>query len=171
MRPTRALLLLAVLAGVACGKAAPPPAVPEAPVAEEPAPPAPPPPLYERLGGKDAVTGIVDAFVSNVMADKRVSKLFAKTTGPKLDHFKEMLAAQLCEASGGGCAYTGKSMKDAHAGMKITDAQFEAILQDMSLALEEKQVAKDAAKELTDKLTALHDDIVVAAPKPAKVGP
>jgi hemoglobin len=169
MSHSRALFVVAALsallcAGVACAKNVPPPAVAEVPVVEQPPAPAPPPSLYERLGGKDAVASIVDSFLSNVTADKRVSKLFAKTTGPKLDHLKEMLSAQLCNASGGGCDYTGKSMKDAHAGMKITDAQFDAIIQDFTLALEEKQVAKDAEKEMLDKLTAMHDDIV-AAPK------
>jgi hemoglobin len=131
-------------------------------------PPAPAlPPLYERLGGKDGVAGIVESFISNATTDKRVSKFFAKTTGPKLDYFKAMLTAQLCDISGGGCDYAGKSMKEAHAGLTITDAVFDAIMQDFSLALEERQVGKDAEKELLDKLAAMHDDIV-GAPRKAQ---
>jgi hemoglobin len=76
------------------------------------------------------------------------------------------MADQICQLSGGGCQYTGKSMADAHAGMKITDGQFDAIVQDLSLALEEKQVSKDNQKELLDKLAALHDDIVTVKKKP-----
>jgi peptidoglycan/LPS O-acetylase OafA/YrhL len=53
---------------------------------------APPPSLYQRLGGKDGVAAVIDSFVGNVSADKRVNKLFAKTTGPRLDHFKQMIA-------------------------------------------------------------------------------
>jgi hemoglobin len=73
-----------------------------------------------------------------------------------------MLADQLCELSGGGCHYAGKSMQDAHAGMMINDVQFDAIIQDLSLALEERQVSKDNEKELLDKLATLRDDIVFA---------
>jgi hemoglobin len=165
---SRLLLCMILVAGAfACATKGPPPAVAEVDigVAAVPAPPPPPPSLYERLGGKEGVAGVIEAFMSNVQADKRVNKFFAKTTGPKLEHFTQMLADQLCEASGGGCEYTGKSMKDAHAGMKITDAQFDAIVQDLSLALEEKQVSKDNEKELLDKLAGLHDDIVGAKKK------
>jgi hemoglobin len=167
MKVSSALLVSVVLlvsAAFACAKKLPPAASAEVDINATPAPPpdAGPPPLYERLGGREGVAQIIDTFVSNLQADKRVNKVFAKTTGPKLDHFTQMLADQLCEVSGGGCQYTGKSMKDAHAGMKITDAQFDALVQDLSLAMEEKQVSKDNQKELLDKLATLHDDIVAA---------
>jgi hemoglobin len=160
----------------ACGKKLPPPVIAEVAVA----PPAPPPPppgptLYERLGGKTGLAEVIDTFVSNIQADKRINKTFAKTTGPKLEHFTQMLADQLCSVAGGGCSYSGKPMGEAHTGMKITDAQFEAFLQDLSLALEEKQVPKDAEKELIDKFAALHDDILGTAasetPAPAAKTP
>ncbi|MEO8797792.1 MAG: hypothetical protein ABI551_07905, partial [Polyangiaceae bacterium] len=61
---------------------------------EDAAPPAPQT-LYDRLGGKDGVAAIVDSLVKNVSADPDVKKAFAKTTGPKLDHFKQMLNDQL----------------------------------------------------------------------------
>jgi len=162
----RLACVVLMAAGISC-KGAPPPEVPQVPVVEE-KPPAPPPepPLYEKLGGHDGVSEIVESFVSNVMADKRVKQAFAKTTGPKLEYFKAMLAAQLCELSAGGCEYTGKTMKDAHAGMKVTDAQFDAIVQDLTLALQEKQVPAEAQKALLDKLGALRDDIVTVKSKP-----
>jgi hemoglobin len=168
MNASRPLVLSVVLvaSAIACGKRLPPPAVAEVQIDAKPdLADAGPPSLYERLGGKEALAGIIESFVSNVATDKRVNKFFAKTTGPKLDHFKEMLADQLCDLSGGGCQYTGKSMADAHAGMKITDAQFDAIVQDLSLALEEKQVSKENEKELLDKLATLHDDVVGAKKK------
>ncbi len=165
MRASALLLFSLVLAsGLACGKKTPPPKAAEVPMSDVATPaPAAPPPLYDRLGGKDGVAGIVESFVSNVAADKRINKFFAKTTGAKLDYFKSMLNLQICEVSGGGCDYSGKSMKDAHAGMKILDAQFDAIVQDLTLALEEKQVPADVQKELLAKILAMHDDIV--APK------
>ncbi len=122
------------------------------------APPAPP--LYERLGGKDGVSAIFDSFLGNIGADKRVKKLFAKTTGPKLEHFKQMFVDQICSITGGGCTYGGKSMKDAHAGMGITEAQWNAVVDDLTLALEERQVSKDDQAELLGKLSAMKDDIV-----------
>jgi hemoglobin len=132
------------------------------PAAEAAPPPPPPPPLYARLGGKEGVAAIVDSFIDDLGADKRLKQAFAKTKGPKLDHFKQMLNDQLCELTGGGCQYTGKIMTDEHAGMKITGAQFDAFVGDFQLALEEKQVAKDDQQQVLDQLNLLKDQIVTA---------
>src|SRR5215470_2302767 len=78
-------------------------------------------PLYDRLGGKPAITAVVDDFIGNVAGDARINQRFANANIPRL---KAMLVDQICEASGGPCKYTGQSMKVAHAGMKITDAEF-----------------------------------------------
>jgi hemoglobin len=153
---------------VACGaKPLPPPAVPEvsldAGTSDADAAVAPPPPLYTRLGGKDGVAAIVDSFIDDLLADKRLQKAFAHTTkGPKLDHFKQMLEDQICEMTGGGCHYTGKTMSDEHAGMKVTSAQFDAFVGDFQLALEEKQVGKDDLQQVLDQLNMLKDQIVLS---------
>ena len=86
--------------------------------------------LFERIGNKEGIVKVVDSFVQNVDADKRVNKLFAKTKADKkrMERFKQMLVEQICELSGGPCKYAGKDMKAAHKGMKITDAQFDAIV-------------------------------------------
>ncbi len=163
---------LSILAGAilvaasfaACGHKKPPvqPEATEA-IVEDAGPPVdatPAPTLYDKLGGKDGVAGVIDSFIANITTDKVVSKYFAKTKGPKLDHFKQMLADQICHEAGGPCQYTGKSMKDAHKGMGITDAQFNAVVQDLNLALQEKQVGKEDADALLAKLGAAQDDIV-----------
>ena len=81
--------------------------------------------LYERLGGKDSITAVVDTFVANVGADKRINGYFASTDLIKL---KRHLVNQICEASGGPCKYTGRTMKQTHAGMGVTDAAFGALV-------------------------------------------
>jgi hemoglobin len=113
--------------------------------------------LYDRLGGKPAITVVVDDFVGNVLTDDLIKARFAATDGPS---FKAKLVDQICEASGGPCKYTGKSMKESHAGMKISDAEFTALVGDLKKALDKNKVG---AREQTDLLTALggmHDDIV-----------
>jgi len=161
-------LLVATLgigfAFAACAHKKPPVTDPTEEVAAQDAGPpvdaAPPPTLYDRLGRKDGVAGIIDSFLANIALDKKVSKLFAKTTGPKLDHFKQMLADQICHEAGGPCEYTGKSMKEAHKGMGITDAQFDAVVMDLKVALQEKQVSAADIDALLGKLGATRDDIV-----------
>ena len=93
--------------------------------------------LYSRLGGKTAITAVVNQFVTNCATDPRINKFFADTAkDPKrLAKFKKNLVDQICQASGGPCKYKGKSMKAAHRGMGITDADFNALVDDLVKAL------------------------------------
>jgi len=105
--------------------------------------------LYDRLGGKPAITAVVDDFVGNVAADSRINLRFQGANIPRL---KTMLVDQICAASGGPCTYTGKSMLEAHRGMKIEDAEFTALVEDLVKSLDKFKVP---AREKTELLTAL----------------
>lgn len=161
----------------ACGSPKPPeePATvaSEAPEPPPPAPAPPPPPsLYERLGKRDALQGIVEELMGNVLADNRISKAFDRDKKDK-DRGKQLAArmlAELCVVAGGGdeCGYDGKSMKDAHKGMNITEAQWDAFMEDLSIAMKTRNVDDALAKELASKLEdQTKADIVTAAPAPA----
>ena len=161
-------LSLAAACGACGGK--PPPVPTEPPVAEvssdagaeltvDAAPPAPKT-LYERLGGKEGVSSVVDLFVKNLTVDPRVNKLFKKGAKDNLEHFKQVLADQICQAAGGGCADGGKSMKEAHKGMQITDSQFDAFVEDLKLALDEKGIAEAEKSELFAAIAPMKDDVV-----------
>lgn len=114
-------------------------------------------PLYDRLGGKPAITAVVDDFVGNVAADTRINQRFAGTNIPRL---KAMLVDQICEASGGPCKYTGRSMQAAHAGMKITDAEFGALVEDLVKSLDKFRVPPEEKKELLSALGGMKGEIV-----------
>jgi len=113
--------------------------------------------LYARLGGQAAITAVVDDFVANVAADTRINKRFANTDIP---HLKQMLGEQICQATGGPCTYTGKSMRDAHVGMKITEAEFNALVEDLSKSLDKFSVAAREKSELLTALGSMKGDIV-----------
>jgi len=118
---------------------------------------APPKSLFDRLGGQAAITAVVDDFVSNVAADKRINSFFANTNIPVL---KKHLGEQLCAATGGGCNYTGKDMKTAHAGMGITTADFNALVEDLGKTLDKFKVPTKEQKELVSILAPMKKDIV-----------
>jgi hemoglobin len=40
--------------------------------------------LYDRLGGKPAITAVVDDFIGNVAGDGRINKRFANANIPRL---------------------------------------------------------------------------------------
>src|SRR5262245_16715622 len=82
--------------------------------------------LYDRLGGYSAISAVVDDFVKNVAADKRINKFFANAN---IDRLKVRLVEQICQGAGGPCVYTGRDMKSAHAGMGIRSKDFDALVQ------------------------------------------
>jgi hemoglobin len=113
--------------------------------------------LYDRLGGKPAISAVVDDFIGNVAADGRINKRFAGTDIP---HLKVMLGDQICEASGGPCKYKGRSMSDAHAGMRITDAEFTALVEDLVKSLDRFKVPAREKSELLGALGGMKSQIV-----------
>jgi len=118
--------------------------------------------LYDRLGGKAAIVAVVDQFVANVAADKRINTFFKATASDKtrLAKFKTNLVNQICQGSGGPCKYTGKTMKAAHKGMGITDANFNALVEDLVAALNKFKVGTKEKNDLLAVLGPMKSDIV-----------
>ena len=113
--------------------------------------------LYDRLGGKPAITAVVDDFVGNVAADKRINGFFARANVP---HLKAMLVDQICEASGGPCKYTGRNMRSAHAGMGVGESDFTALVEDLVKTLDKFNVPSREKNELLAALGSMKKDIV-----------
>ena len=114
-------------------------------------------PLYERLGGKPAITAVVEDFVGRVAADDRINGKFANTDIPRL---KMLLVEQICQASGGPCSYTGRSMKATHAGMGVSKADFDALVGDLVATLNKFKVPEREKNALLGALAPMKKDIV-----------
>ncbi|HEX4422395.1 MAG TPA: group 1 truncated hemoglobin [Kofleriaceae bacterium] len=116
--------------------------------------------LYDRLGKKDAITAVIKDFVEERVAkDARIKSFFVNADIPGLE---TKLVDQICEATGGPCKYTGKDMKTAHAGMKVKDADFNALVEDLKASLDHFKVGDKEQKDLLGALASMHDDIVTA---------
>jgi hemoglobin len=113
--------------------------------------------LYQRLGGYPAIQAVVDDFVGNVAADKRINRFFANTDIPRL---KQNLVNQICAGTGGMCVYTGRDMKSAHAGMGVRSSHFDALVQDLQKTLRKFKVPKKEQGELLAILGPMKRDIV-----------
>jgi hemoglobin len=113
--------------------------------------------LYDRLGQKPAITAVVGQFVANVAGDSRINGRFASTDIPKL---KRHLVDQVCMATGGPCAYHGRDMKSTHEGMKISTADFTALVEDLVKALDHFKVPEKEKSELLGLLGPMKSDIV-----------
>jgi hemoglobin len=118
--------------------------------------------LYKSLGGKKAITAVVGDFVGRVAADDRINSFFKATAAdPKrLAMFKKNLVDQLCQAAGGPCKYKGKDMKTAHAGMGISSADFDALVQDLVASLDKFMVKEGDKQALLGVLGPMKKDIV-----------
>jgi len=153
VRVARALLAAALLAAVACRHPAPPAPAPAAPAAATPAGPS----LYTRLGGLDAIHAVVGDFLRRVAADARINAFFR---GVDIDTLAARLADQICQVSGGPCRYTGRSMRQAHADLNVTNADFDALVEDLAASLDHFDVGTREKGELLQVLGGLRKQIV-----------
>jgi hemoglobin len=113
--------------------------------------------LYERVGGLDAINAVVDSFVARCADDERINRKFERTDIPRL---KAMLVEQVCEASGGPCAYTGRDMREAHEGLGVTEGEFDALVDDLVATLVEFEVPATEQEELLGLLSPMRGEIV-----------
>jgi hemoglobin len=117
--------------------------------------------LYERLGGEKGIAQIVDDLFAFVAEDPKIRK-------EHKDHFvkgdvaglKRKLIDQLGEATGGPQKYKGKNMKDAHKGLKITNADFNALMEDVTKALVKNKVEPKDLRVLLKALQKMRPDVV-----------
>lgn len=113
--------------------------------------------LYERLGGKDAIAGVVSDFCARSVADDRIKAKYVKTDA---DRLQRMLVDQICQATGGPCTYTGRNMKQAHTDMGVTAAEFDAQIEVLVTSLERFEVPPAEREELLELLAPMRGDIV-----------
>ena len=113
--------------------------------------------LYDRLGGKGAITAVVDVFVDRLVADPQVGPRFASAD---VDRFKLLNTELVCMATGGPCKYSGKDMKNTHNGMRISQAEFNTVAGHLSATLKKFKVPKQEQKELLGIIGSLQKDIV-----------
>lgn len=116
--------------------------------------------LYDRLGGNPAITAVIADFVDNqVVPDTRINGFFGNTD---LTRLKVLLVEFTANATGGPEKYTGRDMKSTHAGLKITVADFNALVEDLAKSLTVFKVPAQEQGELVAALAPLQPDIVEA---------
>jgi truncated hemoglobin YjbI len=119
--------------------------------------------VYRGLGGEEGIKRIVATLFDIVLADERTKETF---DGFDIAQSKVRLAEQFCELSGGPCKFTGKyknrDMKSVHEDLKLTDKHFNALTEDLQIAMERHGVPASVSNKLVAKLAPMHRDIVTA---------
>ena len=113
--------------------------------------------LYESMGGEPALRAALDHFADIVVADDRINFTFAEANMAK---FKQLLFEQLCNLSGGPCKYTGRDMRTSHVKLKINNAEFNALAEDLYISLGQAGVPYRLQNKLMALLAPMQHDIV-----------
>lgn len=113
--------------------------------------------LYEQLGGRESIRTVMDDFVVRLKADSRIGDQFEHTNA---DRLASQLTDQVCEATGGPCQYVGLDMKAAHAGMTITKAHFNALVEVLQTSMNAYNVPFDLQLEILALLAPMHRDVI-----------
>jgi len=114
--------------------------------------------LYEQIGGEPALKATVEELMLIMESDPRINFTFAETDIPK---FKQLLFDQICNLSGGPCQYTGRSMQESHEKLKVTNAMFNALAEDLYLAFDRVGVPYRVQNKVMALLAPMQRDIVM----------
>jgi hemoglobin len=113
--------------------------------------------LYERLGGDAGIAAITEGMLARSAEDPRIRDDFAEAD---IVNLYERLVEHLCMLSGGPCTYTGRDMKAAHAGLGLTEADFNALVENLVDAMTEREVPIAAQNELLAILAPMRGDVI-----------
>ena len=135
--------------------------------------------LFDRLGGEKGIIAIVDDFTPRVLQDPRVNwqrkgekssgfffhsksseSVAWNATDENMANLKKHLDQFIFLATGGPVHYDGKDIKSAHAGMHISNPEFDAVLGDLKASLDKIQIPNKEQKELLSIIESTRPQIV-----------
>ncbi|WP_210366926.1 group 1 truncated hemoglobin [Bacillus sp. REN3] len=113
--------------------------------------------LYERLGGQEGISKVVDVFYDYVLADETVNHFFVNTDMTKQRQHQSLFISW---AVGGPNQYSGKSMAKAHEGMNLNEQHFGAIATHLAASLKEFGVPNKDIDAVLEKLSSMKEQIL-----------
>jgi hemoglobin len=113
--------------------------------------------VFQQFGGKAGIDKVVADFLPLLLADERIKDVFKDAD---MERLGVLLAEQFCNITGGPCKYSGKSMQESHKDMKLNNAQFNALAEDLQYAMEKNNIANSAQNKLIAKLAPMQRAIV-----------
>ena len=113
--------------------------------------------LYDDLGGQPGIDRIVDASVDNYLADPRIKDIFSESN---MDRLRLEFKDQFCQLSGGPCVYKGHDMAAAHKGLHLTNANFNAVVEDLQNAMDKCGIPFSTQNRLLALLASYQHQVV-----------
>jgi hemoglobin len=116
--------------------------------------------LYARLGGYDAIAAVTDNFLGRLIKDPQLARFFAGHSDQSKMKIRQLVVDQVCYATGGPCVYIGRDMKTSHAGMGISESDWELSVKHFVDTLDSFKVPEKEKNELLAIVGSLKKDIV-----------
>ena len=115
---------------------------------------------YKRLGGYDALAAVTDDFLGRLASDQQFGRFFVGHSADSIKRIRQLIVDQLCAATGGPCVYTGRDMKTVHAGLGITDKDWDGSVKLLVATLDKFSVPAKEKEEVLGAIGGLKKDIV-----------
>jgi hemoglobin len=150
--------LTAALAAACLLFASTAPAQQASPAVPDPAPVQPDlKPVLDDFGGEAGLTLLMDDFMVILLEDPRMRPFFEKVDQTRV---KRQLVEQFCAILGGGCTYTGRDMKASHEGLRIDRADFNALVEDLQVAMDRRGIPFRSQNRLLAVLAPMHREVI-----------
>jgi hemoglobin len=116
--------------------------------------------LYERLGGYDAISSVVNNLLPRLMADSQLERFWNNRSDDGLEREKQLLVDFLCNSAGGDLYYTGRDMLTSHKGMGITQSDWDLFINHLSNTLDEFKLDSHLKDEVLVFIKSTSADII-----------
>jgi hemoglobin len=119
--------------------------------------------LWDALGGEQVLGRVVDRFVDLVTKDLRVNYTRDgryPINHQILEHSKRAALQFISAATGGPHTYSGRSIREIHKGMRISNPEFDAAMADFQQALEENGVSPELVQAAVAMVNTTRSTIV-----------
>ena len=113
--------------------------------------------LYADMGGEAGMNKVVDVSVDNYLADDRIKAIFDQSN---MDRIRAEFKVQFCQVAGGPCTYTGHDMAAAHKGLHLTNANFNAVVEDLQAAMSTCNISFATQNRFLARLASYQHEVV-----------
>lgn len=113
--------------------------------------------VFEDFGRMPGLEALMADFMAIMMEDARLRPFFENVDRPRV---QRQLAEQFCAILGGGCAYTGRDMKASHAGFGIDRGNFNALVEDLQVAMNRRGIPFRSQNKLLAVLAPMHREVI-----------
>jgi hemoglobin len=113
--------------------------------------------LFDDMGRQPGINKLVDVSVDNYLADPRIKDVFSESN---IDRIRAELKDQFCVVAGGPCRYTGHSMEATHKGLHLTNANFNALVEDLQTAMDSCNIPFATQNRFLARLAPMQHQVV-----------